>query len=369
MSRQRIAVVIGTRPEAIKMAPVVLALRATKRVDLWIVATGQHGEMLRDALAGFGLAPDVDLALMRPGQSLQALAGRILTALEAPLDAIRPDVVLVHGDTITGFAGALASFYRGTPCVHVEAGMRSHRLDSPFPEEFHRTMIAKMATHHFAATAQAACNLVAEGVDPACITVTGSTAVDAATEVLRRLGAPARPERLVVVTAHRRESQGEGLTGVMRAVGELARRFPGHRFVLPAHPSPAVRRAIAEGLPALPNLEVTEPMPYSEFLPLMARAELILTDSGGIQEEAAYLGRPVLLLRDATERPEAVATGLVRLVGCDPEAIVRMAARHLSGRATLAAAPTADNPFAMAGASRRIAAELVAGAYARAVAA
>lgn len=346
----KILMLIGTRPEAIKMAPVYQALAGDQRFVVRLVSTGQHGDLLTQALATFGVQPDLDLGLMRPGQSLGQLVGRMLVALDTLLENEAPDQVLVHGDTATGFAGALAAFYRGLPCAHVEAGLRSYRLDAPFPEEFHRQVVAKAASLHFAPTAEAAANLEAEGVDPARIVVTGSTSVDAVASVLAR-----RPPRqkLVVVTAHRREN-GRALAGILTAVGELAQRYPDHRFVFPLHPNPAVRAAVARYLPVAPNLELCEALAYQDFLPLLAQARLILTDSGGIQEEAAFLGSRVLLLRDTTERPEAVACGSTQVVGTTPQAILAAATAALEQDAP---AP-GSNPFGPPGAARKIAQSL-----------
>lgn len=343
----RIQVVIGTRPEAIKMAPVVKALRAIgprAGIATRLVSTGQHGSLLTEALAAFDVSLDADMGLMRPGQSPTALAGRMLLALDAGLATDRPDMLVVHGDTTTGFAAGLAGFYSGIPVVHVEAGLRSFRLDSPFPEEFHRQAIARLASLHFAPSAEAVNNLLAEGVPADAIVLTGSTALDAAREIMR--GATARPAGgTVIVTAHRRENR-PAMPGLMQAVGRLAARHPERRFLLPMHP--AVRDA-AMYLPSLPNLEVVGPMPYREFLPELAACDLVVTDSGGIQEEAAYLGRPALLLRDATERPESVEAGLARLVGTSAHAIIAAAEQFLANPPAAIALPVGG------GAARRIA--------------
>lgn len=350
-SQTKILMLIGTRPEAIKMAPVYKALRADERFEVRLVSTGQHGELLHDALSAFGLKPDLDLGLMTPGQSLGRLVGRALMELDELLTEEAPDHVLVHGDTATGFAGALACFYRGVACAHVEAGLRSYRLDAPFPEEFHRQVVAKAASLHFAPTPEAAANLYREGVSSERVVVTGSTSVDAVVSMLSEKREPVEDEKLVVVTAHRRENGGEGFKGILRAVSELARSHPDHHFVFPLHPNPNVRRAVSKHLVPRSNLELTEALPYGDFLPLLARASLILTDSGGIQEEAAFLGRRVLLLRDTTERPEAVSCGSASLVGTDSELIIAEAERILLGHADA----LGDNPFGPPGASDLIA--------------
>lgn len=344
----KILMMIGTRPEAIKMAPLYKALRADGRFQVSLVSTGQHASLLHEALATFGLRADLDLKLMSPNQSLGRLVGRALQELDGLLESEKPDMVLVHGDTATGFAGALACFYRGVPCAHVEAGLRSHRLDAPFPEEFHRQVVAKAAHLHFAPTPEAADNLLSEGVPPERVVVTGSTSVDAVVSVLA--GGEVAEEKLIVVTAHRRENGGGGFRGILAAVRTLVEEYPDHHFVFPVHPNPVVQRAVTAGLPAHPNLELSPPLPYDRFLPLLARARLILTDSGGIQEEAAFLGRQVLLLRDTTERPEALSCGSARLVGTDSGTILKAA------RAVLDSPPVGggENPFGPPGASDKI---------------
>ena len=350
--RKRILMLVGTRPEAIKMAPVYQALAQHPELEVRLVSTGQHGALLTDALATFGVRADRELAL-EGGLSLGARVGEMLRSLDALLEEEQPDQVLVHGDTASAFAGALACFYRGIQCCHVEAGLRSYRLDSPFPEEFHRQVVTKVASLHFAPTPEAAENLLHEGVAPERIVVTGSTSVDAVVRILSGAPEPSG-EKLVVVTAHRRENGGQGMKGILQAVARLVRRYPDHRFVFPVHPNPEVKRAVARYLPAAPNLLVTEALAYDQFLPYLAQASLVLTDSGGIQEEAAYLGRSVLLLREVTERPEALSCGSSRLVGTDPDSIVAAAEAVLSG----AVAAPGPNPFGPPGASVKIAAAL-----------
>lgn len=352
--RKRIVMLVGTRPEAIKMAPVYQALTQRRDLQVRLISTGQHGALLTDALATFGVRPDRELSL-EGGVSLGARVGEMLRSLDAVLEEEKPDMVLVHGDTASAFAGALACFYRGIDCAHVEAGLRSYRLDAPFPEEFHRQVVTRSACLHFAPTQEAAENLLKEGVDSNRIVVTGSTSVDAVVRILA--GAP-KPsgEKLVVVTAHRRENGGQGMKSILRAVARLVRRYPDHRFLFPVHPNPEVKRAVARYLPQAPNLQVTEALAYDRFLPYLAQASLVLTDSGGIQEEAAYLGRRVLLLRDVTERPEALSCGSSRLVGTDADAIVAAAEAVLNGKV---AAP-GSNPFGPPGASQKIAAAVAA---------
>ena len=348
--KPKILMLIGTRPEAIKMAPLYVALRNGGRFCVRLVSTGQHSELLHDALEAFGVSPDLDLELLEPGQSLTRLVGRTLTALDKLLQDEEPDQVLVHGDTATGFAGALACFYSGIPCAHVEAGLRTYRLDAPFPEEFHRQVVAKAATMHFAPTEEAAENLRAEGVEEDKILVTGSTSVDAVQHVLSS-SASVSDEKLVLVTAHRRENGSGGLNQIMDAVKRLTRLYPDYKFVLPVHPNPNVRKAVSRLMPAPPNLRLVSPLNYDEFVKLMACSSLILTDSGGIQEEAAFLGKRVLLLRDTTERPEALQCGSARLVGTRTDDIVKQAGQVLDG-----CTPEPEyNPFGEPGAGLRMA--------------
>lgn len=349
--KPKVLMLIGTRPEAIKMAPVYLALKATGRLQVRLVSTGQHGSLLHDALRAFGISVDRDLKLMEPGQSLTRLVGRALTSLDMLFQEEAPDHVLVHGDTATGFAGALACFYGGLACSHVEAGLRTYRLDAPFPEEFHRQVVAKAATVHFAPTLESAHNLRAEGVDEERIVVTGSTSVDAVEHVLNCSEALPSNQKLVLVTAHRRENGGAGLARIMKAVKRLAQTYPDFKFVLPVHPNPAVQKAVLGVLPAPANLVLVSPLDYGEFVNLMAQSSLILTDSGGIQEEAAFLQKRVLLLRDTTERPEAVSCGSAKLVGTSLETILREAGAILKD----GAGQPRENPFGEVGAAQRIA--------------
>lgn len=358
-----VLVVYGTRPEAIKMAPVVEALRAAPGTRTTVVVTAQHRGLLDQVNALFDIVPDRDLDLMRPGQTLAALTARVLAALTEVLEAERPDVVLVHGDTTTAMATALAAFYREVPVGHVEAGLRSGRLDAPFPEELNRVLIDRLARHLWAPTGAAAANLAREGV-PGRVRVTGNTAVDALRAARGRLARalPAPPaglrgdERLVLVTAHRRESFGPPLANAFRGLAALAARHPEALFVYPVHPNPNVVGPARELL-RLPNVRLIDPVDYAEAVWLLDHACLVLTDSGGIQEEAATLGRPLLILREVTERPEIVAAGAGRLVGTDPERIAEEGHRVLSGAADAAAGVPRDL-FGDGRAAERIAADL-----------
>jgi UDP-N-acetylglucosamine 2-epimerase (non-hydrolysing) len=324
--------IFGTRPEAIKLCPVVLELR--KCPDLFnvrVCVTAQHRAMLDQVLEAFDVRPDHDLDLMLPGQTLFQSTSRILTGLEPVLSSEQPDMILVQGDTTTTFCGALAAFYKRIPIGHIEAGLRTHDLSQPFPEEMNRVVTGRLATLHFAATRAAADNLCREGVDPVTISVTGNTGIDAVLYIRSGLeqgrlqGAGWNMldplKKLIVVTAHRRESFGPGFERICTALAELARR-PDVQIVFPVHPNPNVQDPVNLFLQNEPNVLLIEPLGYVPFVDLMRRAYLIITDSGGIQEEGPSLGKPILVLREKTERPEALLAGTVKLVGTDPERIL-----------------------------------------------
>jgi UDP-N-acetylglucosamine 2-epimerase (non-hydrolysing) len=360
---QRIAVVFGTRPEAIKLAPVIHALERSPHLRPIPIVTAQHREMLDAVLQLFAIQPLHDLDLCRPRQRLAGLTARVLEGLEPVLDAERPDLVLVQGDTTTTFAAALAAFYRRTPVGHVEAGLRTHDRYAPYPEELNRRMTGALATLQFAPTAVARDNLVAEGVSAATILVTGNTVIDA---LLGAVASPSLaadpaltwidtdPRRLLLVTAHRRESWGEPLRRVAQALAELAADDPSLLAVFPMHRNPAVRDTVLPLLHGLDNVVVTEPLPYGAFVWLMARAFLLLTDSGGLQEEGPALGKPVLVMRDTTERPEAVRAGTARLVGTGRAAIVKAVRELLDDPAAYQAMAQVANPFGDGQAARRV---------------
>ena len=361
-------VVFGTRPEAIKMAPVVAALKATPGLETLVCVTAQHRQMLDQVLDLFGLVPDDDLDLMAPGQSLPDLFARILTGMSTVLEARRPDLVLVHGDTSTTLATALAAFYARVPVGHVEAGLRTGDLQAPWPEEANRRLTAPITTLHFAPTARSRDNLLAENLPAGSIHVTGNTVIDALLAVVGRIEAePALAtslaarfpfldagKRLVLVTGHRRENFGEGFEQMCLAIRDLAQR--GDTQVLyPVHLNPQVQAPVKRILGDVPGVVLVEPQDYLPFVYLMTRAHLILTDSGGIQEEAPSLGKPVLVMRDTTERPEAVEAGTVRLVGTDRARIVAEAARLLDDPDAHAAMARAHNPYGDGHAAARIA--------------
>jgi UDP-N-acetylglucosamine 2-epimerase (non-hydrolysing) len=350
--RAKVLVVFGTRPEAVKLGPVMAALDRHPSLESRVVVTGQHRDLVDPVLDVFGVRPHHDLAVGRTGQTLTGITTRVLTGLEPILQAERPDVVLVQGDTTTTMAGALAAFYQRIPVAHLEAGLRTADRYSPFPEEINRRLTTGTASLHLAPTPTAAANLQAEGVKRDVVVCTGNTVIDALHHALRRAPAGGRlPDgiercgrRVVLVTVHRRESWGAPMEGIGRALAALA-EDPGLLLVLPAHPNPVVREALAPAINGVDNIAVVEPLPYLEFACLLAAADLVLTDSGGVQEEGPSLGKPVLVLRDTTERPEAVAAGTAELVGTDPDRIVARARRLLDDPAAYQAMARATNPY------------------------
>jgi UDP-N-acetylglucosamine 2-epimerase (non-hydrolysing) len=360
----KVLVVFGTRPEAIKLAPVVQRLHAepeTFRVRC--CSTGQHREILRPVLDIFRIVPDYDLDLMLDGQTLIQSTARILSGLERVLAADAPDLVIVQGDTTTTFCGALAAFYARVPAAHVEAGMRTHDRMQPFPEEMNRVLTGRLAALHFAATAGAAEALRNEAISEG-VSVTGNTGIDALLHIHSRLERgeiesglrlPLHPaRRLIVVTTHRRESFGAGLERTCAAIQTITRR-PDVQIVLPVHPNPNVQTIVNQHLGSIENVILTDPLEYVAFVDLMRRSFLLLTDSGGVQEEAPSLGKPVLVLREKTERPEAVAAGTARLVGTDTEAILREVNWLLDDPVEYERRSRVHNPYGDGKASGRIA--------------
>jgi UDP-N-acetylglucosamine 2-epimerase (non-hydrolysing) len=333
------------------------------RFEPRVAVTAQHRDLLDQVLSAFSIRPDYDLDLMRPGQSLFQSTARIIAALEDVVTRERPDWILVQGDTTTAFCGALAGFYGRVAVGHVEAGLRTGDMAQPFPEEMNRVLAGRLATLHFAPTEGAAENLRREGVDPGAISVTGNTGIDAVLEVRDalaegRLQAEGLPEldpgkRLILVTAHRRESFGEGFERICEALASLAARGDAE-IVYPVHPNPNVREPVERRLSGLPNIRLIDPVPYVPFVELMRRAHLLLTDSGGIQEEAPSLGKPVLVMREKTERPEAVAAGTARLVGADPDRILRECSLLLDDPAEYQRRSRIHNPYGDGRASIRI---------------
>jgi UDP-N-acetylglucosamine 2-epimerase (non-hydrolysing) len=357
--------VLGTRPEAIKLAPLALHLGGRpQQFRVRVCVTAQHRSLLDGVLARFGVVPDFDLNVMRPDQSLAGLTARILEGLDPILERVSPDIVLVQGDTTTTLAGALAAFYRHIPVGHVEAGLRTHDFDHPFPEELNRVLATRLTTLHFAPTDGAAAVLRREGVAEDGIFVTGNTGIDALLYARDRLESGAWPgfdavaldssKQLILMTAHRRESFGAPLRNICAAVRTLAGRGD-VEIVYPMHPNPNVRRVVEPLLSGIPGVHLIEPLDYVPFVDLMRRADLLLTDSGGIQEEAPSLGKPVLVLRETTERPEAVDAGSARLVGSDPGTILAAATELLKSIPRGGPVTRRANPFGDGGASPRIA--------------
>lgn len=356
--------VFGTRPEAIKMAPVHRALEREPGLRPVVCVTAQHREMLDDVLSVFGIRPDFDLDLMRPGQSLHDLGGNALSRLGGLFAAHRPDFVLVQGDTTTTFAAAMAAFYNRIPVGHVEAGLRSGRLDSPWPEEANRVLTSRIAALHFPPTRRSEAALRAEGIPARAIVRTGNTVIDALALALARPLRGGRPwkepgkgRRIVLVTAHRRESFGAPMEGIFRALRRLAERGD-VEVIFPVHPNPRVREGSNRILKGVEGVQLLPPLPYHAFVHLMSRAHLILTDSGGVQEEAPSLGIPVLVLRELTERPEAAEAGVARIVGTSEARIVGEAERLLDRPGEYRAMARRKNPFGDGKAAGRIAARV-----------
>ena len=365
MSLRHIAVIVGTRPEAIKMAPVYLALKADRQLKVTLLVTAQHRGMLDQVLGVFDIQPDVDLDLMRPDQTLAELTARVVVGVQGALADLRPDAALVHGDTTTCLCSALAAAYERIPVGHVEAGLRTYDFDAPWPEEINRRLTDPICRWCFAPTPSAAENLRAERIDEDRIFVTGNTVIDALllARDMARSHVPAIGDlpagvldgrRLVLVTGHRRESFGEPFRQFCLALRDIVRSHPDTVVVYPVHLNPNVRRPVGEILSGEDRVYLIEPLEYLPFVHLMDRSYLIVTDSGGIQEEAPSLGKPVLVTRSVTERPEAVQAGLARLVGTDRERIVASAAELLTDTQTYRRMSRGENPYGDGNASRRI---------------
>lgn len=374
---KRIMLVFGTRPEAIKMCPLVKEFQKyPEDFETVVCVTGQHREMLDQVLRIFDVTPDYDLNIMKQGQDLYDITARVLTGMREVLDKVKPDVVLVHGDTTTSTAAALAAFYRQIPVGHVEAGLRTHNIYSPWPEEMNRQITGRIATYDFSPTPLSRQNLLGEGVSQDKIIVTGNTVIDALHMVVARIKDDSalqrilskqlqtagydvsRFKRLVLITGHRRENFGEGFLNICRAIRDLAKKYPEVDFVYPMHLNPNVRKPIreifGERQEDLGNLFFIEPLEYLDFVFLMERSTIVLTDSGGIQEEAPGLGKPVLVMRNTTERPEALEAGTVKLVGTDYDKIVEEVSRLLDDKAAYDAMSHAVNPYGDGHACARI---------------
>ena len=378
--RKKIMLVFGTRPEAIKMAPLVKAMQALpEKFETIVTVTGQHREMLDQVLELFNITPDYDLNIMSPGQDLTDITTKVLVGMKAVLSEVCPDMLLVHGDTTTSTAAALAAFYQHIPVGHVEAGLRTNNILSPWPEEMNRQLTARIASVHFAPTTLSRENLIRENVSAEDVTVTGNTVIDALqwvvdqinsssvlsdelTADLQRKGYDVRRlasgRRLVLITGHRRENFGQGFISICKAIKTLAAMFTDVDFVYPMHLNPNVRKPIhsvfGESLTGFSNLFFIEPLEYLPFVFLMEKSFIVLTDSGGIQEEAPGLGKPVLVMRDTTERPEAVAAGTVRLVGTCYDRIIEEVSSLLTDREAYDGMSHAVNPYGDGAACRRI---------------
>jgi UDP-N-acetylglucosamine 2-epimerase (non-hydrolysing) len=365
--KRRVMFCFGTRPEAIKLAPVIQELaRHPKEFEPVVLVTAQHRHMLDQVLRVFELRPDYDLNVMRPGQSLADVTTGVLRGVERVLRRVRPQVVIVQGDTTSAFSAALAAFYQQVPVGHVEAGLRTNDKYSPYPEEMNRRLVSSLADLHFAPTRGAKENLLREGVPRSRVRVPGNTVVDALKATLKSkskwhlpvLDAIVPQRRVILVTAHRRESFGRGVGGICRALRMIVERNPDVEVIYPVHLNPNVRKPVRVLLGSTPRVHLIEPLEYVPFVRLMERSYLILTDSGGIQEEAPAMGKPVLVMRDVTERPEAVEAGTAKLVGTDPDVIVLATERLLRSTAAYREMARARNPFGDGRASIRIAAVL-----------
>ena len=372
----KILIVFGTRPEAIKMAPLVHALKGDSSFNVQVCVTAQHRQMLDQVLEIFDIHPDFDLNLMRAGQDLFDVTSSVLLGMREVLQNTLPDLVLVHGDTTTASATATAAFYAGIPIGHVEAGLRTYNIRSPFPEEFNRQLISKIASWHFAPTASSRTNLLAENVASEAISVTGNTVIDALFWVLKKLSAdPVRlatltarlnqelsfkwqKQKFVLITGHRRENFGDGFLAICEAIRQLATNHPDTHFVYPVHLNPNVRKPVFEIIAGFGNIHLIEPLEYEPFIYLLKHCYLTLTDSGGLQEEAPSLGKPVLVMRDVTERPEAVDAGTVKLVGANTDKIVAEVSRLLLDTSAYDSMSKAHNPYGDGHACERILAAL-----------
>ncbi len=366
--KKKISFIFGTRPEAIKLSPLILALKNHPDIEAHVCVTAQHREMLDQVLEVFDIQPDVDLNLMQPNQTLAGLTAETISAIDSYLVEHKPDMVIIQGDTTTVFCAALCAFYHQIPIGHVEAGLRTWNKYSPFPEETNRVLASHLSTLHFAPTNKSRDNLIKEGISPNRIYVTGNTVIDALFIALEKIkteppdisGLPQQllqrgaNEPLILITGHRRENFGEGFKNICQAISKLAERFPNAAFIYPVHLNPNVKSPVFNLLSKYKNIHLIEPLSYLPFVALMNRAKIILTDSGGVQEEAPSLGKPVLVMRETTERPEAVEAGTVKLVGTDPALICCEAENLLNSTEAYKAMSRAHNPYGDGQATHRI---------------
>lgn len=361
MSKPRIVLVVGTRPDAIKTLPVVIALREESAFETILVSTGQHKEMLQQVFDTFGVQPDRDLGLMKHGQSLGELTGRMSLALDELFKELKPQFVLAQGDTTTTFVAGLSAFYHQIPFGHIEAGLRTHNVFDPFPEEFNRQAVGLFATHHYAPTELSKANLVREHVAESSIFVTGNTGIDAVLMVAKR-----EPQtwfadhagRVILMTMHRRENWGEPMRGCAKAARQLIDETPDALLAVPMHRNPVVREVLEAELGGHERIHLIEPPEYAKFTKLIERSNLILTDSGGVQEEAPSFGIPILVLRNTTERPEGVTAGCAKLIGTDPEALLREARTLLTDQSAYANMGQVKSPYGEGTASKQIVSEI-----------
>jgi len=366
---------MGTRPEGIKMAPVVKAIAATEGLEPIVVSTGQHKEMLQQVVDLFEIKVDFDLEVMQPNQTLPSLTARLITRIDDLLAKTEPDMVLVQGDTTTVFTATLCSFYRGIPVGHVEAGLRTGNIHSPFPEEANRKLACPLVKLHFPPTENSKANLIKEAVDESSITVTGNTVIDALhleierqkseeaqapvkSKLVEAIGEDFTKRKYVLVTGHRRENFGGGFEEICDALSTLAEAHPEHLFIYPVHLNPKVQKPVYDTLGQFDNIKLIPPQPYSEFVMLINNSHIVLTDSGGVQEEAPSLGKPVLVMRDTTERPEGVEAGTVKLVGAVAENIVKHINELINDSAAYQSMAQAKNPYGDGHAAERIAADV-----------
>lgn len=354
---KKVFIFVGTRPEAIKMSPIYMEMKKRQNFNPILVSSGQHKEMLSQALNDFGLQPDIDLNLMTTGQTLSSLSARLFERIDSLLERESPDVVLVQGDTTTVQVASLVSFYRKIPVGHVEAGLRSHDILSPFPEELNRRITGLVANWHFAPTQLAAQNLISEGIDPDNICVSGNTVIDSLLWTMDQLkkdppeltqdiqNVISEGRKIILVTGHRRESFGKGFENICSAIEEIAKRFPDIRVIYPVHLNPEVRKIVLRRLSNHNGIILTAPLSYRPFLQLMSKSHLILSDSGGIQEEAPSLGKPLLIMRNVTERPEGISAGVNFLVGTDKDKILKTVTDFLLSDDKYKSVTSRQNPF------------------------